>query len=36
MKDEECMFCECLKGGLSLSFLVITIFSFCFCLFDGA
>jgi hypothetical protein len=28
MTDEECMLPDCLKGGLSLSFLVITTFSF--------
>ena len=28
MKDEECMFRDCLKDELSLSFLVITTFSF--------
>ena len=26
MKDEECMLPDCLKGGLSLSFLAIAIF----------
>jgi hypothetical protein len=26
MKDHECMFCDCLNSGLSLSSLVIAIF----------
>jgi hypothetical protein len=28
MKNEECMFCDCFNGGLSLSCLVISTFSF--------